>query len=75
MLTILFYEGVHRQIDHSVLLTRYGEGHGSWEDDATFEIMFDYLAHLNLPEGDSPIVGQPTSSVEWDFERMGWDRK
>ena len=63
---------VHDQIDNSVLVTRYGEGHGSWEWPETRKIIDEYLIEGSLRDQDDLLFDRPFRTWETDFEMLNW---
>lgn len=64
---------IHHNIDQSVLLTRYGEGHGSLEWPEAAGVVMDYFIRATVPSSTA-LVDQPMSvSVITDFELMAWN--
>ena len=64
--------GVHHNIDQSVLLTRYGEGHGSlgWPEAAG--VVMEYFIKGVVPS-PTALVDEPMSAIaHTDFESLGW---
>jgi hypothetical protein len=56
-----------------VLVTRYGEGHGSFGWPATKAVMDKYYIDLEVPGSESMLVDSPVSNMRTDFERLGLD--
>ena len=70
------YDGmlnVHRQIEGSVVVTRYGEGHGSQAYPETRKVMYEYLADLKVPDAEHRLTDRPVSTAETEFEMQGWN--
>lgn len=65
---------VHAQIEGSVVVTRYGEGHGSLPFPGARKVMYEYLSDLVVPEAEHALVDQPVSSQETDFEMLRINR-
>ena len=63
---------VQSQIEKSVLITRYGEGHGSLEWPVTKQVMDSYLIDLIIPKEEDRVVDSPVGPDETDFELLGW---
>lgn len=64
---------MHKKIERSFLLTRYGEGHGSWNSAGfpeTFQAMQDYIRNLKLPQ--KLLTDVPKAEVDTDFEMFPW---
>ena len=71
------YDGmlnVHEQIEGSMVLTRYGQGHGSLAFPKTREVMYEYLISGRAPEEGDLLVDEPVAKVEGEFELQGWGR-
>lgn len=66
---------VHRHIEKSVLLTRHGEGHGSWAFayPETLTAMKEYLKDVKVPT--KLLTDAPRSEVNTDFEILGWSKE
>lgn len=64
---------LHHQLEGSLLLTQYGEGHGSLEWPETRRAMEKYLIDLEQPDSETSLLDRPMSGQETDFELMGWD--
>ncbi|KAF2722274.1 hypothetical protein K431DRAFT_345772 [Polychaeton citri CBS 116435] len=58
---------LHRKIKGSVLLSRNGEGHGSFGFPEARQVMEDYFIDLVLPEPGTVVDHQQESSVEMSF--------
>lgn len=59
---------MHHQLEGSVLVTRYGEGHGSFTWPAAKRVMDRYYIDVEVPESGSLLVDSPLSALRTDFE-------
>lgn len=63
--------GVHRKIGRSILLSRYGEGHGSLEWPEGSQAIMDYFVNGTVP-GPTTLADRPMNAdTVTDFEVMG----
>jgi pimeloyl-ACP methyl ester carboxylesterase len=62
---------MHHQLEGSVLVTRYGEGHGSFGWPVTKAVMDRYFIDVEVPETGTMLVDSPVSHMKTDFERLG----
>lgn len=64
---------LNEKIENSVLLTRYGEGHGSLEYVEGAQAIMDYFVNGTVPDATALVDEPMNPEARTDFEILGWN--